>query len=123
VGVSQFDTHIGKSLHVVPYCLLQSGMSRISGGSSGISCACAALRSSAEVISESINILALEIAPVVYGLGNVNLHDSGFLGDLESNFIFFGDSNLCFSVDVDAAYILSQVGVGPRLSEAFFSFY
>jgi hypothetical protein len=54
---------------------------------------------------------------------DADLHDSGFLGDLKSNFIFFGDSNLFFGVDSDAAYILSQVGVGSRFSEPFCSFY
>jgi hypothetical protein len=98
-------------------------MSMILGGSSGPSCACAALRSSAEVLSESNDVLALEIEPVVCGVIDADLRDGGFLGDLESNFIFFGDSNLFFSVDGDAAYILAQAGVGSRLSVPFFSFY
>jgi hypothetical protein len=96
LGVSQFDAHIGKSLHVMPCCLIKSGMSMISGGSSGTSCAGAALRSSAEVIWESIDVLALEMAPIVCGAGDADLRDGGFLGDLDSNFIFFGDGNLCF---------------------------
>jgi hypothetical protein len=96
LGVSQFDAHIGKSLHVMPCCLIKSGMSMISGGSSGTSCAGAALRSSAEVISESIDMLALEMAPIVCGAGDADLRDGGFLSNLDSNFIFFGDGNLCF---------------------------
>jgi hypothetical protein len=115
--------HIGKSLHVVPCCLIQSGMSVISGGSSGTSCACTALRSSVEVISASNDLLALEMDPVVCGVVDADLRDGGFLGNVESNFIFFTDSNLFFGVDSDAAYILAQVGVGSRLSEPFFSFY
>jgi hypothetical protein len=92
-------------------------MSMISGGSS------AALRSSAEVISEYNDVLALEMEPVVCGVVDADLRDGGFLGDLESNFIFFGDSNIFFGMDGDAADILAQVGVGSRLSESFFSFY
>jgi hypothetical protein len=60
--------HIGKSLHIMPYCLIQSSMSMISGGLSGTSCACATLRSREEVISESIDVLALEMVQVVCGI-------------------------------------------------------
>jgi hypothetical protein len=74
------------------------------------------LRSSAEVISESIDVLALEMAPVVCGVVDADLHYGDFVGALESNFVFLADSNLFFGVDGDAAYVLTQVGVGCRLS-------
>jgi hypothetical protein len=63
--------------------------------------------SSTEVILESNNMLTLEMELVVCSMGDADLCDGGFLGDLESNFIFFGDSNLFVSVDGDAAYISS----------------